>query len=801
MNLRDFRIGWRQLVKEPAYSAVVILGLAIGFAVCFLLLGLVRHSLSYDSQVPDHENIYRVKQRWNNPGSDGAWISALSLPARDAIVASGTPLLATTFIERTVDMRIGAQVQTVGVTVVDPDFQKIFRLKVLGGDIASALQRPDALLLSRETAVRLFGRRDVVGKNVQIAGKPYQVGAVVADQPSASTLPFAALAGINTAIWDEEYRQMVTTNWGSSHGPTYVKLLPGGDPGAVTAALTRALFASPFYKHLSPEQVAALAGHDLIEFKLGPLRDAYLDPDIRRRGQTQGDRQSVFGMAAVALLILALAATNYVNLATVRTLRRQREIAVRKVLGASAAAVSRQFLAESVLVCLVATALGLVLAWLLVPIFSELVQRTMDQLFSPAALAASVVLGVVLGLIAGAYPTWSALGVRATAALSGRGNSETASGLWLRRVLTVLQFAAAMGLTGMTLAVAWQTRHASTLDPGFDPSKLLMVTAASDMRDANTSAFRDALARIPGVAGVAAADAPVTVNFNMTALRADGGSAIDIGYLFVSPEFFDVYKLAPVAGRLYSPRLDKAADKDKVVVNLAGARELGFPDAQAAVGKFLRNPDGSGTAMQIVGVAPDIRHLSAREKMQPKIYFLEARTRVFTVRSEGGLEPAMRAVEEMWPRFFPNDVIDMKPASALFAENYAGDLRLAKLLAASSVIAIAIAAFGMYVLAAYSVQRRTREIVLRKLYGASGGAIGALVAREFSALLAAGALIGLPAAWFATERYLAAFTERAPVGLWTVGAAFALAALVAFASTLRHALAAVRIAPALALRD
>jgi putative ABC transport system permease protein len=252
--------------------------------------------------------------------------------------------------------------------------------------------------------------------------------------------------------------------------------------------------------------------------------------------------------------------------------------------------------------------------------------------------------------------------------------------------------------------------------------------------------------------------------------------------------------MAPLAGRLYSPKLDKVADEDKVVVNLAGAREFGFPSAEAAVGKFVRNPDGSGTAMQIVGVAPDIRHRSAREKMQATIYFLENRTNVFTVRGEGSLEPVMHAVEAMWPRFFPNDVINMQPASSLFVANYADDLRLSKLLAASSVIAIAIAAFGMYVLSAYSVQRRTREIVLRKLYGASGSAIGVLVAREFSALLVAGALVGLPAAWFATERYLA-------VGLWTVGAAFALAALVAFGSTLRHGLAAVRIAPALALRD
>ncbi len=155
----------------------------------------------------------------------------------------------------------------------------------------------------------------------------------------------------------------------------------------------------------------------------------------------------------------------------------------------------------------------------------------------------------------------------------------------------------------------------------------------------------------------------------------------------------------------------------------------------------------------------------------------------------------------MWPRFFPNDVLDMQRVDGTFAENYADDLRLAKLLAASSVIAIAIAAFGIYVLSAYSVQRRTREIVLRKLYGASGGAIGRLVLREFAALLGAGAVIGLPIAWIATQRYLGAFTERAPIGLWTIAAALLIALAVALGSSLRHTLSAVRIAPALALRD
>jgi putative ABC transport system permease protein len=804
INLRDFRIGWRLLVKEPAFSAVVILGLAVGFCACFLLLGYVSHSLSYDRHVPEREQVYRLMQRWNISTADGKWSDAASLPARDGAIASGVPLLASTFLTRDVDVKTGANVQTIQVAVVDPDFRRIFQPKVLAGDLAATLARPDALALARETVTKLFGSAvdaaAAVGKTAQIGGRPYLVMAVLEDQPAATTMPYEALAGTSTTIWKQEYRQLVTTNWGSSHGPVYIKLAPGADPQAVAAGVRRAMLASNFYARQTPEQKASLHGQDMIDFRLGPLAEAYLDPTVSGRSKTHGDRQTIFGLAAVALLILVLAATNYVNLATVRTLRRQREIAVRKVLGASAGAVSRQFLAESILVCLIATGIGLLLAWLLLPVFSDLVQRKLDSMFTPTSLCLSLVLGMLLGVLAGAYPTWSALKVRPTSALSGRGNAETAGGLWLRRVLTVLQFATAMGLTGLTLAVAWQTRYASSLDPGFDPAPLLAIRTGEDMRDANMRAFRDALVRLPGVEGVGMADAPVTVNFNSTALQRDGGAPIEINWFRVSPEFFNVYRLKPVAGRLYDPSRDKLEDEDKIVINESGARKFGFASAQDAVGKTIRQPNGADP-MQVLGVAPDIRHRSAREEMQPTVYFLSPRIGTFTVRSEHNMEAVQRAIEELWPRYFPNDVIDAKLVASSFAFSYADDLRLAKLLAASSVIATAIAAFGIYVLAAYSVQRRAREIVLRKLYGAGTTAVGSLVMREFLVLIGAGALLGLPPAWLAMQQYLAAFTERAPIGGWTILGALAVAGAVALGSTLRHTLAAVRIRPALALRE
>ncbi len=800
-TLRDFRIGWRLLIKEPTYSAVVVFGLAVGIAVCFLLLGFVRHSFSYDRQVPARERVYQLEHRWNAALLGNGWTALASLPVRDAALASGQPLLATAYLDRGLDARVGNQAVALGVTLVDPDFEKIFAPKVLAGDLHAALSRPDTLALTREQAVKLFGRVQAVGKTLQGDKQTYVVAAVVEDQPAASTMPFQALAGTVSTIMPDDVRKNVLAAWGFSPGKAYLKLLPGADPRQVIGAIQRGLRASSLYRRDQAEQVAALKGRDLIDYRLTPIGDAYLAPDVNDMMAPHGNRQAVLGLAMVALLILLLAGTNYVNLATVRTLARQREIAMRKVLGAPARAVARQFLAESVLVCLIATVLGLLLAWLLLPLFMDLVQRKLEGMFSPAALGMALVVGVLLGLAAGIYPTWSALRVHAGAALAGRGSAESAHGLWLRRSLTTLQFAVAISLTGTTLAVAWQTHYASTLDPGFDPAPLLIFPASNDMRDPRTVAFRDAVARLPGVAGVSVSHAPISTGNNIVTLRRAGGTAADLNMYAVSPEFFQVYGVKAAAGRLFAPKLDKISDRDRIVVNAAAARQLGFASAQDAVGKTVSATSG-GTPMQIVGVAPDIRQRSAREGQQPSVFYLRDRVGLFTVRASGNPDMVSRAVEALWPRYFPNETLGVSRLGMVMNDMfYADDLRLAKLLGAASVIATTIAAFGIYVLAAYSVQRREREIVLRKLYGAGGAAIGKIVMREFALLVGSGALLGLPFAWLAIQRYLGAFAERAPVGAWTLLGAVLVAGAVALLSTLRHTLAAVRIRPALALRE
>jgi putative ABC transport system permease protein len=250
--------------------------------------------------------------------------------------------------------------------------------------------------------------------------------------------------------------------------------------------------------------------------------------------------------------------------------------------------------------------------------------------------------------------------------------------------------------------------------------------------------------------------------------------------------------LRPVAGRLFDPA---RVGEEGVVLNARAALALGFASPEAAVGQIVDKDK------RVIGIAPDLRFTTLRQKPGPIMYVQSEEEGVLTVRVRGPLADARAAIEVLWARHFPNDAPDIETASSVFAANYAGDLRQARLLALASVVATALACFGIYVLSSYTIRRRAREFVLRKLHGATPRHIGLLVAREWLVLLALGALLALAPAWLWTERYLASFVERAPMGWWPLAIACAGVGAVGLAGCARQAVAAMRVAPAMALRE
>ncbi|HEU4781126.1 MAG TPA: FtsX-like permease family protein [Steroidobacteraceae bacterium] len=817
MNLKDFRVAWRLLAKEPGYSLVAVLGLAVGLAAFLLLLAFARYSWSYDAHVPDAGHVYVVKHR-NNLIADARWEDKSPLLLREAARATPGVMDATGYVGWfPLTLQADSHLHRLKSLTALPGFVEMLGLHAVQGDLNEALTRPDTFAITESTARRLFGTTDVLGRafllnSVETKGVA-RIAAVLRDPPANTTIPFESLNGVNLNLIPAFMRDEMLQGAQGWPGSLLIRLHPEASPVAVAEALQQAVDRAALMLKLAPETVASLGGRKVADVQISPLREAYFDRDLFTDRHSlpvdRGDRRVVAGLVAIAVLILALAAINYVNLATLRVIRRQREIGMRKVLGIAKWRLAMQFLAESLLASLSATVIGLALAVLALPMFEALVNRGLSAVLSLENIAMALCAGGIVGVLVAIYPAWIAFGVRPAQVLAGRPDTESQPARRLRQALSVLQVAAAMGLASFTLAVAWQTRFAIDTSPGFDPAPLLVFEMNEGRSLGETDATRGLFAELgqhPAIAGVTAATDAVgrTKNPWRGEFQREGGASVALEVKEVTPNFFELYGISPVAGRLFDPRLDKYDKNVPLVVNEIAARQLGFATAQEAVGQVLlvRNGIGAERGMErIVGIAPEIRFRSLREAPGAVAYHLWSGGVTVTVRASGSVADAASAVRSVWPKYFPHSVLEMSPAKNIYAENYADDARLAKLLSLATIIAMFIAAIGTYVLATDAVQRRTREIALRKLFGAGRRDVGRLVAREIGTVILLAALIAIPLGALAIARYLAPFTERTPMAYWALALAVLVSLAVVTVAAVRQARIAMFMKPAVVLRS
>lgn len=802
--VQDFRVGLRQLAHEPAFALAAVASLGTGLAACLLLLGFVRYCWQYNAHVPDAPRVHILKHRNH---ADPAAPSYDQVPAMLHGAASriaGVEQAAAYLTWAPLAILDHGRAVKVGGLAVTPGFERMLGLQSVSGDAGATLARPDGLVVTEAAALRLFGTADVLDRAVSTATvnghkAVLRIGAVVRTPPANSTIPFEVLHGVASTIMPPDVRTEVQTGAEGWWGYVLVRLAPGASPAAVAAGLQHVLDGAPFTQ-----------AKKTMELQLAPLTDAYFDQGVSDNFLSmridRGDKAVVGGLAAVAVLVLALAAVNYTNLATIRVIRRRREIALRKVLGAGLGRLALQFTAEAMAVSLLATAIGLLLAWLALPLFSAAMNRDLSPMLSASNVAAALLGGAALGLLTAAYPAWTAFRVRPAHALAGRPDAEAPGGARLRKTLAMLQVAAAMALASYAIAVGWQTRHAIDTPPGFDPRPLLVFELAEPETPHGSAAARgllQALARDTAIAGVAVSNDPVGAARNpwRSAVRLPGGADIDTDIKSVSTDFFAVHGIEPVAGRLFSSRTDRDDDAEPLVVDLQAARQLGYARAEQAIGQTVQMRTGQQrVTKRIVGIAPQVRFHSMKTAPRATAYALRTTASVLTVRAAATAPAAEQAIRDAWQRTYPDSPLDVRGAQEIYASGYQDDVRLAGLLAVTTMIALMLAASGAYVLAADAIRRRTREIALRKLHGARRRDIGMLVARELAMLVVLPALAGLPLAALAIERYLSAYVERAPIGWWPLAGALALGVITTALAGARHAWAAMGLRPGVALR-
>ena len=788
-------IAARSLRKRVGLTLINVVGLAVGLAAC-LLIGLwVERELSYDTFHPGADRIHRVLVR-AEAGGNSAYAPAGPAPLTPTLRRDVPEVAAVTRFrpDRAALLRRADQSFT-GNTVLraDSTFLDVFGgFRLLRGDRRTALDGADALVLTAPTARRVFGRTDVVGETLRYRDETRRVTGVLADVPETSHLQFDAVAPV--ASVPPTYQG----NWTGFAFYTYAKL---GD-GASVAAFQEKLNAIA-------RQYGAADIHESFNFPLETITYAFPVeslPSIHLYSEfADGSITTVYVFGAIGLLILLIGCINFMNLATARAGERATEVGVRKVLGAGRGQLAGQFLGEAVLTTAAATALALIAAILFLPVFNDLAGTAMDvgAFLRPAVVLAGGGLVLLVGGLAGSYPAL-VLSRFAPATTLKAGQAHTASGQdrRVRQGLVVVQFAVSIALLVGTLVAREQFDYIQSKRLGFEKERIVEVEGTADLGPRQAT-FVDRLRRLPGVTAASAGDGLFGGSSGTAFWPADSTqtAARVLRYFKVGPRFVETMAISVTAGRSFDP--GRPSDSSAVLLNRAAVEAYGFDEptrAQITAGD-------SGAVFDVIGVVDNFHFRSMRREVAPAALFLGDPTgstppgSVYARLTPGGPAGTLDEIRATWAAFAGSTPFRYSFLDRTYDQLHRDVRRAGTLFSLFAGLAVVIACLGLFGLATYTVQRRRKEIGIRKALGATVAQVVGLVSKEFVSLVAVAAVIGLPVAYYGMQQWLRDFAYRTTVGADVMVGAVGLAVVVAMVAIGYHALQAARLDPATTLRD
>jgi len=813
-------IALRNIVRHKLYSFINIAGLAVGLVSVIFIILFVRDELSWDKWLAGSDNLYRVDVVAQLPGTprDHIALAPFPLPAlmKDHLpeVTAMTRLWPTRMTAQVGDRQFLEQIDE-----ADANFFTVIGLPLVAGDPGQVLQRPESIVLSQSLARKYFGLADPVGRTVTVnrascgVGKAncpdalvsLRVTGVMRDLPHNTQFRIDAVIP-NTSPADR-ISEADRTRWFHFNGYGFVRLAPGSDPAAVQAKLRGIMdrvvdFSIDTGMHQPASQVMQV---ELVRF-----RDVHMNTSNAMGNRVPpGSWTTVYGLGLIGLLILLAACFNFTNLATARAMMRAREIGLRKCVGASRYQVAIQFLGESVLMAAVALVFALAMVEILLPAYDAFLQRPigLHYLQDWPLLLVIVLVATGAGLVSGIYPALVLSGFRPVTALRSNQSGQAGSG-GLRGALVLLQFTISIALAIVTLVVFAQVDFARNQALGFRRDSILVVSAGRMTASARES-FMAQLRAHPGVAAVASSgDTPFSSSLRVEGVQVPGRPAPQtIEMLQITPEFIDLYGMKLAAGRLLSDkrgedtvidRPDAPNDGHNILINQAAARYLGFT-VQGAVGQTIR--DGKNS-LHIVGVLSNVQFKGARKSVQPSMFFNDRENSgAVSVRLTGQNIPGVVAfVDRTWHRMVPSAAVSRSFLDDSFDGLYRADVQQGQLFATFVAVAIAISALGLFGLAAFTAERRTKEIGIRKVFGARTRDVTLLLLWQFSLPVLLANLIAWPLAWYYLQGWLQGFAYRITLNPLYFAAAGLAALLIAWITVLSHALRIARANPIHALR-
>ncbi len=766
--LRNYAvISYRNIVKNAGYSLISLLGLAVGLASFILILAYVRFETSYDRF---HEKADRTFRLLSTGSMSGMKPGEFDVGSPDPAAT----VLKTEFPEVRHAARVMKQFNDPAVLsfegkafaesglIADQDFLEIFSFPLLRGDRPRALDAPGTIVITERVARKLFGGQDPVGKTLSYGvGRnkgDLTVTGVIRDVPRNSHLQFDYLLSLATLEADKSNSYMFK-NWDVGNFTIYAELADPPAPKAVEEKL-----AAWVEKNL-PE--SAKGG---LQHFLQPLKDIHLRSNIRNELATNNEIRTVSLFFAIAVLILLIAAVNYTNLVTARAATRAREIGVRKVTGADRLQLVRQFLGESVVFACLALAAALALARLALGRFNAVagIELGFRELIDPSFILLIAAVTLVVGFLAGAYPALALSSFQASKVLKEHAASSR-KGSQLRNVLVVGQFAASIVLVVSTLVVSGQLRFIQTQKLGYDREHVVIIPLREPETLAKAAVLKTEFLRLPEVDSVSQTSGlPTSISSRMinSQLTSDAGekTVTDICFDYVDDGFLDVFRIPLVAGRNFSGGPE--ADKRAVLINESMMKVAGWA---GSVGKEV----SLWGTKRIVGVVKDFHFKSFHSSIEPMVLMPE-RGNKLAVRIRAGEVPRTVALlKEAFERTTKSQPWDFSFFDEEFDALYKKERRTGQIFGAFAFLAVFIACLGLLGLAAFAVERRTKEIGIRKVLGASAPRLAVKLSREFVVLVLVANAVAWPVAYFAMSRWLQAFAYRISLGLGT----FVLAAL------------------------
>ena len=749
-----FKIAWRNLLQNKTFSLINIFGLALGMTCSILIMLWLKDELKRDRFHANDQRLYRVMENQYYSGDISTFASSPGILAENIVKDIPEIVMASQMLwEEEPLFTVNDKFDKEKGRYVQKDFLRMFSFKLAKGDAATALARPDAVVLSKKLADKYFKDQDPIGKMIKIDSRDNViVTGVLEEVPELSSLKFDFLMSYD--LWFK--RNDWAKEWGNNGPRCYVLLAPNASIDKVNAKI------KGYIKTKNKESN--------VDLFLQNYGESYLYSDWKNGKQNGGRIENVKIFSIVAIVILFIACINFMNLATARSLRRAREIGVRKVVGAGKRQLVAQFIGESMFVSLLAILVSLLLVVLILPAFNSFTDKHISINFGdPVFLLILLGLTIVTGIISGSYPALFMSTLRPIVVLKGILKFK-AGATYFRKGLVVFQFALSIILILWMIVVFRQIAYIHNKDLGFSKENLLYMPLEGQLGK-NFLTFKDELLKQPGILNITSAQSsPLEVGSSTQGVRWPGKDTTKLILFSNNPITYDYVKTMGIelkGGRDFDPSY--SLDTMNYLVNESAARKIGYKDP---VGKELTMWGDKG---MIIGLMKDFHHNSLKVPIEPLILRLFKPSwtaengfwgNVIIRTEKGKTKQAIASMESTFKKFNPGFPFKYYFTDDEMMQNYKTELTTSKLSRYFAFLAIFISCLGLFGLVMFTAEQKTKEIGIRKVLGASVGGIIGMLSKDFLKLVLIAAAIAFPVAWWINYKWLQDFEYRINIGWW-----------------------------------